>query len=191
VFGLIHSPPSIIQKKNWTDVQKRVFHRAVTAIIHKYAAMKLSSSIIPISSAILGFAGTVSGFSSLVSVCKRPSSTTLIAERPFTSSQIYQYATAPEGLVNVADIWSERDVYSMELWATQYGMQKADGVELYSEDGGNDYSLMTNSGLAAGETVLWVPASIVINSASVEQEFGVGCLQEVSRIQSNQICVEN
>ena len=85
--------------------------------------------------------------------------------------------------MNVADIWSERDVYSMEQWATQYGMQKSDGVELYSEDGGNDYSLMTNSGVSAGETVIWVPASIVINSASVEQEFGAGCLSEVSRIQ--------
>ena len=128
----------------------------------------------------------VSGFSSLLpssSVNKRSITTTSVAERPFTSTQIYQYATAPEGLVNVADIWSERDVYSMEQWATQYGMQKADGVELYSEDGGNDYSLMTNSGVSAGETVLWVPASIVINSASVEQEFGAGCLSEVSRIQ--------
>jgi hypothetical protein len=91
----------------------------------------------------------VSGFSSFLpsSVKKRTITTTSVAERPFTSTQIYQYATAPEGLVNVADIWSERDVYSMEQWATQYGMQKADGVELYSEDGGNDYSLMTNSGV--------------------------------------------
>mmetsp|Transcript_10672 Transcript_10672/g.18178 ORF Transcript_10672/g.18178 Transcript_10672/m.18178 type:complete len:471 (-) Transcript_10672:150-1562(-) len=139
--------------------------------------MKLSSSLIFTSS----YLGAVSGFSSLPSVSKRTVST-LVAERPFTSSQIYQYATAPEGLVNVADIWSERDVYSMEQWATQYGMQKADGVELYSEDGGSDYSLMTNSGVAAGETVIWVPSSIVINSASVEQEFGAGCLQQVEAV---------
>lgn len=123
----------------------------------------------------------VSGFSILPSVSKRTVST-LVAERPFTSSQIYQYATAPEGLVNVADIWSERDVYSMEQWATQYGMQKADGVELYSEDGGSDYALMTNSGASAGESIIWVPASIVINSASVEQEFGAGCLQEAEAV---------
>ena len=139
--------------------------------------MKLSSFIFTSS-----YFAAVSGFSSLPSVSKR-TVTTLVAERPFTSTQIYQYATAPEGLVNVADIWSERDVYSMEQWATQYGMQKADGVELYSEDGGSDYSLMTTSGVSAGETVIWVPASIVINSASVEQEFGAGCLSEVSKIQ--------
>lgn len=147
------------------------------------ATMKFSCcSFIFASSSYLA---AVSGFSSLLpsSVNKRSITTISVAERPFTSTQIYQYATAPEGLVNVADIWSERDVYSMEQWATQYGMQKADGVELYSEDGGNDYSLMTNSGVSAGETVLWVPASIVINSASVEQEFGAGCLSEVSRIQ--------
>lgn len=127
------------------------------------------------------FISPVSGFSSFSSVTKR-STSTKVAERPFSSSQIYQYATAPEGLVNVADIWSERDVYTLEQWATQYGMQKAAGVELYTEDGGGDYSLMTNSGIAAGESVLWVPASIVISSASVEQEFGVGCMSQVEAV---------
>eukprot|EP00581_Thalassiosira_minuscula_P004565 CAMPEP_0183742846 /NCGR_PEP_ID=MMETSP0737-20130205/64907_1 /TAXON_ID=385413 /ORGANISM="Thalassiosira miniscula, Strain CCMP1093" /LENGTH=472 /DNA_ID=CAMNT_0025978441 /DNA_START=42 /DNA_END=1460 /DNA_ORIENTATION=+ len=113
-----------------------------------------------------------SSFSSFSSTTTTRASSALIAARPFTSSQIYQYATAEEGLVNVADIYSPRDVYSMEEWASQYGMQKADGVELYSEDGGSDYSLMTQSGMAAGQTVVWVPASIVLNSASVQQEFG-------------------
>ena len=109
----------------------------------------------------------------------------LSAERcrpPFTSTQLYQYATAPPGLVDIADIWSERDVYSMEQWATQYGMQKKDGVELYSEDGGGDYALMTQSDVAAGETVIWVPSSIVLSSASVEEEFGLACLQEAEAV---------
>ena len=140
--------------------------------------MKISSLLF-ICCSTIGLVVPVCAFSSTRS--KR--SLTSVAERPFTSSQIYQYATAPEGLVNVADIWSERDVYSMEQWAIQYGMQKAEGVELYTEDGGNDYSLLTNAGVSAGETVIWVPSSIVMNSASVEEEFGQGCLQEVSGIQ--------
>lgn len=127
------------------------------------------------------FVASVSAFSSLSSVTKKPT-LALEATRPFTSTQIYQYATLPDGLVNVADIWSPRDVFSMEQWATQYGMQKADGVELYSEDGGSDYSLMTQSSVAAGETVLWVPAAIVLNGASVEQEYGTGCLAEAEAV---------
>jgi hypothetical protein len=33
------------------------------------------------------------------------------------------------GRVNVADEYAPRDVYSMEEWASQYGVQKADGVQ--------------------------------------------------------------
>ena len=127
-------------------------------------------------------ASVVNAFSPTSSSVRKKISLVAAHNRPFTSTQIYQYATAPEGLVNVADIWSPRDVYSMEEWATQYGLQKAPGVELYSEDGGFDYSLVTQSGVAAGETVLWVPASIVLNSASVEQEFGLDCLQEAEAV---------
>jgi len=127
-------------------------------------------------------ASVVNAFSPTSSSARKKISLVAAHNRPFTSTQIYQYATAPEGFVNVADIWSPRDVYSMEEWATQYGLQKAPGVELYSEDGGSDYSLITQSGVAAGETVLWVPASIVLNSASVEQEFGLDCLQEAEAV---------
>jgi len=85
-------------------------------------------------------------------------------------------------MVDVLDIYSPRDVYSMDEWATQYGMQKADGVELYSEDGGSDYSLMTQGGVAAGQSVVYVPASIVLNSASVQQEFGTSLQQAEAAI---------
>ena len=60
----------------------------------------------------------------------------------------------------------------MEEWARQCGMQKAEGVELYSGDGGNDYQLLTQSGCSAGQSVLYVPADIVLNSLSAQQEFG-------------------
>mmetsp|Transcript_13692 Transcript_13692/g.33140 ORF Transcript_13692/g.33140 Transcript_13692/m.33140 type:complete len:460 (-) Transcript_13692:190-1569(-) len=134
--------------------------------------MKLSSLIFT-SSAFM--AGSVTAFSSVT--------TTTDIARPFTSTQIYQFATAQGGgMVDVLDIYSPRDVYSMDEWATQYGMQKADGVELYSEDGGSDYSLMTQGGVAAGQSVVYVPASIVLNSASVQQEFGTSLQQAEAAI---------
>ena len=41
-----------------------------------------------------------------------------------TTTALYQYATQAAGLVDVYDIYAPRDVYSMEEWAAQYGMQK-------------------------------------------------------------------
>ena len=41
-----------------------------------------------------------------------------------TTSALYQYAPQAAGLVDVSDIYAPRDVYSMEEWAAQYGMQK-------------------------------------------------------------------
>lgn len=87
------------------------------------------------------------------------------------------------GLVNLEDVYSPRDVYSMEEWATQYGMQKSDGVEMYSNDASlDDYGLMTNSGLSAGQTAVYVPADIVLNSMSVQQEFGQNLQQAENSI---------
>ena len=84
--------------------------------------MKLGSLVYAISTA------SVAGFSS---------QSYLIENNPAarSSTQLYQFATASQGLVDVTDIWSPRDVYSMEQWAAQCGMQKADGVELYSHVG--------------------------------------------------------
>ena len=45
----------------------------------------------------------------------------------------------------------------MEQWATNYGMQKAQGVELYTSDGA-DYQLIANAPIAAGSSVLYVPS---------------------------------
>lgn len=74
-------------------------------------------------------------------------------------------------LIDVTDEYSQRDVYAMEEWATQYGAQKAPGIELYSEDG-SDYQYVAQQGLGAGQTALYVPADICLNSAAIDQEFG-------------------
>ena len=87
----------------------------------------------------------------------------------------------------MANIWSPRDPYSMEEWATQYGLQKAEGVELYSNDGGSDYQLVTQSGCGAGQTAICVPADIVLNSLSIQQEFGTSLQQaEAAVVQIDQ-----
>eukprot|EP00579_Thalassiosira_antarctica_P008193 CAMPEP_0201900956 /NCGR_PEP_ID=MMETSP0902-20130614/53370_1 /ASSEMBLY_ACC=CAM_ASM_000551 /TAXON_ID=420261 /ORGANISM="Thalassiosira antarctica, Strain CCMP982" /LENGTH=426 /DNA_ID=CAMNT_0048434771 /DNA_START=168 /DNA_END=1448 /DNA_ORIENTATION=- len=94
--------------------------------------------------------------------------------------------------VDLSDVHSPRDVYSMEGWATQYGMQKADGVELYPTDddngsGGSDYSFMTTtSPIAVGQTIVFVPSNIVINSATIRQEYG-GALQQAEEAIMNSV----
>lgn len=100
-----------------------------------------------------------------------------------TNTRLFQsfQSFATEGLVNINDIYSPRDVYSMEAWATQNGMQKAPGVELFTNDG-SDYQLMTQSGVAAGQTVVFVPSAIVLNSMTVQQEFGTSLQQAESAL---------
>ena len=50
-------------------------------------------------------------------------------------------------------------------------MQKADGVELYTEDGA-DWTLLANGAIGAGQSVLFVPSSIVLGSDAVQAELG-------------------
>lgn len=89
-----------------------------------------------------------------------------------STSTLHQYAGTQQ-FVDVTDLRSPRDVYSMEEWATQYGVLKADGIELYSTyDDMKDYSLFTNTAISAGQTVLFVPSGVVLNSEIVQLEFG-------------------
>jgi len=83
------------------------------------------------------------------------------------------------GLVDVYNEYAERDTYSMDEWAAQYGAQKADGVELTTIDGA-DFQLVANNGVGAGQTVLYVPSDIVIASDAVMNEFG-GSLQQAEQ----------
>lgn len=84
------------------------------------------------------------------------------------------------GLVNVHDEMAERDVYSMEEWSTNYGVQKMDGIELYTEDG-SDYQLLSQASIPAGSAVLFVPAGMVLSSNAVVDEFG-GSLQQAEQV---------
>lgn len=64
-----------------------------------------------------------------------------------------------------------RDVASMEEWATNCGVQKAEGFQLISGDGGQDFSVTTARDLPAGSPVLFVPSQIMILSSNM-QEYG-------------------
>eukprot|EP00566_Odontella_aurita_P014095 CAMPEP_0113600074 /NCGR_PEP_ID=MMETSP0015_2-20120614/42507_1 /TAXON_ID=2838 /ORGANISM="Odontella" /LENGTH=442 /DNA_ID=CAMNT_0000508295 /DNA_START=10 /DNA_END=1338 /DNA_ORIENTATION=- /assembly_acc=CAM_ASM_000160 len=66
---------------------------------------------------------------------------------------------------------AQRDVWSMDEWATQYGVQKAPGVQLTSEDG-TDWSLATSEDIAAGTPVVYVPNGLFLSSFGAAQELG-------------------
>ena len=74
-------------------------------------------------------------------------------------------------LINLEEIYAERDVYSMEEWCVQRGVQKLDGIQLYTEDGA-DYGLSTQVDLPAGSAILYVPSSVVISSDQVAEDLG-------------------
>lgn len=65
----------------------------------------------------------------------------------------------------------QRQVQPMEEWATTYGVQKAEGVQLYSMDT-TDYEVITQSPISAGSFVLYVPSHMILSSNAVQQEFG-------------------
>jgi len=126
--------------------------------------MKLSTALI-FSAGI--FASSVSAFAPSANQVRTTSCSTTT-----TTTSLNQYAgAAVGGLVDVYDEYAQRDVYAMEEWATQYGAQKAPGIELYSEDG-SDYQYVANQGLGAGQTAMYIPPDIVLNSASIQAEFG-------------------
>ena len=84
--------------------------------------MKLSSN------ALIFTAATSTGCALAFS----PSTATLGHGRhgsPGALGMVSTYGSSTGGRVDVSDEYAPRDVYSMEEWATQYGVQKADGVQ--------------------------------------------------------------
>lgn len=149
--------------------------------------MKLSSAILAVGSALLASSGgsSVSAFApSVASVAPRTITSTASTTSTRTSSsttRLSQYAQGVAGgAINLADEYAQRDVYAMEEWATQYGAQKAPGVELYTEDGA-DYQLVAQQGVGAGQTAVFVPVDICLGSDAIAQEFG-GALSQAEEV---------
>lgn len=111
-------------------------------------------------------------FSSAVALL---AATTLIADvSAFTcSSKLVSTTTRRTSLAAPAHIYtsedSPRNLEAFEEWCTQYGVQKMDGVQLYSEDG-LDYQLVTTEDLPAGSVIMYIPAEMVLSSNRVAQE---------------------
>lgn len=66
-----------------------------------------------------------------------------------------------------------RDVYSMDEWAATYGVQRAEGVQLTSDDYEyGDVSVATSVDIPADTPVLFVPNEMILSSNKAIQEFG-------------------
>ena len=94
---------------------------------------------------------------------------------------ISSYGSSTSNLLDVSEYSPRGDLYAMEEWATQYGVQKLDSVQLYSDDGGSDYQLITTNSIPGGSTVIYVPSSLVLSSNNVVNEFG-GSLQQAESV---------
>ena len=80
-------------------------------------------------------------------------------------------ATAPLSATAVSvDENAPRDIGSFEQWAANCGVQRAEGIQLTTEDG-DDYFVTTTQSLPAGSPVLFVPNQMVLSSVAAEQEF--------------------
>ena len=66
----------------------------------------------------------VAGLAAVVPAAAFSSSSHLARTRTTAAPALSQYATQAAGFVDVYDVYAPRDVYSMEEWAAQYGMQK-------------------------------------------------------------------
>lgn len=86
------------------------------------------------------------------------------------STSAFSFQAATGSLVSV-DEYTERDVYSMVDWASNCGVEKADGFDLTSFDG-RDYEVMTHQDIAAGSPLLFVPNEMIFSSTKAEKEFG-------------------
>ncbi|KAL7540293.1 hypothetical protein ACHAXR_011690 [Thalassiosira sp. AJA248-18] len=71
---------------------------------------------------------------------------------------------------------AQRDVYTMSDWASNCGVQQAEGVQLTSYDG-YDYFPAAQSDIPAGSPVMFVPSDLVFSSSKVAQEYGAALSQ--------------
>lgn len=99
----------------------------------------------------------------------------------FVKSAAAFSAYAPASSVINLEEYTERDVWTMDSWATEYGVQRAEGVELTTYDG-VDYSVMTQADLSAGSPVLCVPEGMVMTSSKAAEEFGGSLAQAEQRL---------
>lgn len=89
----------------------------------------------------------------------------------FLTATSLRVSTTPLSAFVDIDYNAQRDIATMEEWTAAYGVQRAEGVELTSEDG-VDISVMTTQDLPAESPVLFVPAEMILSSFGAMQEIG-------------------
>lgn len=77
-----------------------------------------------------------------------------------TTTSLFAIATAE---------MAPRNLPPLEDWATNSGIQKVDGLELYTEDG-LDWQYITTQDIPTGTTLMFIPADVCLSSSAVAQE---------------------
>lgn len=111
-------------------------------------------SIIAAASALFAAPSVVNAFT--------PSFTTRTHIRsPTSTTSLYDYIDFNEG--------AERNLGAFDEWANEYGIQRAEGFQLASEDG-LDWSAVTSTDLPAGSPILAIPAEMCLTSQGSKME---------------------
>ena len=87
------------------------------------------------------------------------------------SRQLPPLHSSVANIIEINEDITQRDVYSMQEWASNCGVQTVDGFQLVSEDG-TDFGVATEQDLPAGTSVVVVPNQILLTSWSAAEEFG-------------------
>jgi len=64
-----------------------------------------------------------------------------------------------------------RNLPPLEEWATSNGVQKIDGLQLYTEDG-VDWQYVTTVDIPAGTTIMYIPSQMCLCSSNIADELG-------------------
>lgn len=102
----------------------------------------------------------------------------------WTLSSSMEPSSTAAAWINI-DETANRDIWGMDEWANQCGVQRSSGFELVIQDqeenGRPDVSVLTSKDLPAQSPVLWVPGEMILSSDRVYQEFG-GYLEEAEKL---------
>jgi len=86
------------------------------------------------------------------------------------ASRVQPLSSMATATINIQEN-AQRDVFSMEEWAKNCGVQTAEGFQLTSQDG-VDYSAVANQNMPAGSPVLFAPAQMILSSSAIQDEMG-------------------
>jgi len=64
---------------------------------------------------------------------------------------------------------ASRNVSPLDSWATNNGVQKIDGLELYTDDG-LDYQYVATSDIPSGTTIMYIPSQMCLSSSAVASQ---------------------